>query len=239
MSASETSAAAEASLEHEERSVRLVTALARIWATIRSRHPAVPGVVVLAAPNPHRATNVLGHFSALRWKAKAAGAERLHEVVIVAEHLDRKAEDILETLIHEAAHAMNFARGVHDCSRSQYHNTRFKEAAEELGLTVERVPHYGWALTRLPAETAAKYQDEVVQLRAALIHRQTSVAQPSGPAAGGDASDPDAADGDDGPRSRHLKATCACPFVIRTSKKTLSSTTVRCERCGDVFRASA
>lgn len=221
-------------MEHEERSVRLVAALARIWARIRERHPQVPGVVVLAAPNPHRATNVLGHFSALRWKAKSAGDERLHEVVIVAEHLNRSAEDILETLVHEAAHAMNFARGVNDCSRSQYHNARFKEAAEELGLTATRVPHYGWALTRLADSTAAKYQDEVVQLREVLIHRHRPLALPSGPATGGGDTN-DAPDGEDGPRSRHLKATCACPFVIRASKKTLTSTVIRCESCGEVF----
>lgn len=223
-------------MEHEERSVRLVAALARIWAKIREHHPQVPGVVVLAAPNPHRATNVLGHFSALRWKTKAAGDERLHEVVVVAEHLDRSAEDILETLVHEAAHAMNFARGISDCSRSQYHNTRFKEAAEELGLSVERVPHYGWAFTRLPDGTAANYQLEIVGLREVLIHRNRVLALPSGPPTGDDdTTDTDGQDGEEGPRSRHLKATCACLFVIRVSKKTLTSTVIRCESCGEMF----
>lgn len=224
-------------MEHEERSVRLVAALAGIWAKIRELHPQVPGVVVLAAPNPHRATNVLGHFAALRWKAKAAGDERLHEVVVVAEHLNRGAEDVLETLIHEAAHAMNFARGVNDCSRSQYHNARFKEAAEELGLSVERVPHYGWALTRLRGGTTKQYETEIEDLRAVLIHRHRPIALPSGPAVGdGDVND--APDGGDGPRSRHLKATCACPFVIRVSRKTLATTTIRCETCGGPFRVA-
>ena len=223
-------------MEHEERSVRLVAALARIWARIRELHAQVPGVVVLAAPNPHRATNVLGHFSALRWKTRGSGDDRIHEVVVVAEHLDRGAEDIAETLLHEAAHAMNFARGVHDCSRSQYHNACFKEAAEEIGLSVERVPHYGWALTRLADGTPAKYENEIDELRAVLIHRRRPLAPPSRPATGGDTND--TPDGEDGPRSRHLKATCACPFVIRVSRKTLATTTIRCETCGGAFHVT-
>jgi uncharacterized protein with HEPN domain len=212
--------------------VALVAALARIWAKIREYHPEVPGVVILAAPNPHRATNVLGHFAALRWKAKATNATRLHEVVVVAEHLDRSAEDIAETLIHEAAHAMNFERQIPDCSRSQYHNTKFKEAAETLGLTVARVPHYGFALTRLPDETAKRYWDEIQGLRDVLIHRHRPLSVPTGPSTDDTTNTPD---GEDGPRSRHLKATCACPFVIRVSKKTLTSTVIRCESCGDMF----
>ncbi|MDB4958172.1 MAG: hypothetical protein JWO36_5741 [Myxococcales bacterium] len=220
-------------MEHEQRSVQLVSALARIWAKIREYHSQVPGVVVLAAPNPHRATNVLGHFAALRWKVRKE-TEGIHEVVVVAEHLNRTAEDITETLLHEAAHAMNFARQVADCSRSQYHNARFKEAAEEIGLSVERVPHYGWALTRLPDTTACKYLDVIEELRAVLIHRHRTLAVPSGPGPTGD----DSTDGEDAPRSRHLKATCKCSFVIRVARKTLASTSIRCESCGEAFQVS-
>lgn len=221
-------------MEHEQRSVRLISALARIWVKIREYHPQVPGVVVLAAPNPHRATNVLGHFAALRWGTRQLLSDPIHEVVVVAEHLNRSAEDIAETLLHEAGHAMNFARGIKDCSQSNYHNTRFREAAEDLGLTVERMPHYGWALTRLPKETAAKYEAEIAELKEVVIHRHRPASAPNGTPKDDDASS-DAPEGEEGPRSRHLKATCACSFVIRVSRKTLTSTIIRCESCWNVF----
>ncbi len=213
-------------------SLRLISAMTELWNAIRERHPQVPAVVLLPAPSPSRKMNVLGHFAPLRWKVTEAKHHPwLHEVVVVAEHLDRGAEDILETLLHEAAHAMNFVRGVNDCSRSQYHNGKFKEAAVELGLEVARIPNYGWARTSLAQGTASRYQDVVSELHAALIHRHRSLA-PTGTTKGGSTTIPD---GEEGPRSRHLKATCACPYVIRVSKKTLENTVIRCESCGRVF----
>lgn len=215
-------------MTEESHSLRLIAALSEIWDAIRERHPEVPAVVLLTAPSLTRRMNVLGHFAPLRWRSR--GDRELHEVVVVAEHLDRGAEDILETLIHEAAHALNFARDIKDCSRSQYHNARFKAAAEELGLVAERVPNYGWAETSLGPDTARRYRDGVSLLRAALIHRR----RPQ-PLAGATGDGSDASDDEEGPRSRHLKAACKCPLVIRASRKTLGSTVIRCESCGEPF----
>jgi hypothetical protein len=216
-------------------SLRLISALTALWNAIRERHASVPAVVLLPAPSLTRKMNVLGHFAPLRWKVtKANDQPWLHEVVVVAEHLDRGAEDILETLLHESAHAMNFARGIGDCSRSQYHNERFKEAAEELGLEVQRIPNYGWARTSLAPGTAERYRVGVAELRAVLIHRHRKVVL-AGTTNGGTTTTPE---DEGGPRSRHLKATCACPLVIRVSKKTLEKTTIRCESCDAPFRVS-
>ena len=215
-------------------SLRLISALTELWSAIRERHASVPSVVLLPAPSLTRKMNVLGHFAPLRWKVtKSTNHPSLHEVVVVAEHLDRSAEDILETLLHEAAHALNFARGIKDCSKSQYHNERFKEAAEELGLEVSRIPNYGWARTSLARETASRYEGGVAELRAVLIHRHRPIV-PSGTTTG----DGTMPEDEEGPRSRHLKATCACPYVIRASKMTLENTTIRCESCGKPFRVA-
>ncbi len=216
-------------------SLRLIAALTALWNAIRERHSQVPAVVLLPAPSLTRKMNVLGHFAPLRWKVtKAQSHPWLHEVVVVAEHLDRGAEDILETLLHEAAHGLNFARGIGDCSKSQYHNEYFKTAAEELGLDVQRIPNYGWARTSLAPGTALRYQGGVAELRAVLIHRHRRVVL-AGTTNGGTTTTPE---DEEGPRSRHVKATCACPLVIRASKKTLGATTIRCESCGEPFRAS-
>jgi hypothetical protein len=218
----------------ERLSVGLIAALARVWSSIRSKHPAVPGVVILAAPGSRDQPRVLGHFAALRWSAKQQEGQHMHEVVVVAEYLNRPAEDVVETLLHEAAHAMNFERGIKDCSRSQYHNAKFKQAAEELGLTVEQVPHYGYAYTKLPPQTAERYREDIEALRAFLIHRRRLMTLPTGPGTtgGGPTTDDDTSKG---PSSRARKATCKCPFIIRVSKKVLEATVIRCDSCGEPF----
>jgi hypothetical protein len=217
----------------EQASVRLITALSAAWSAIRARHPEVPPVVLLPAPAQRGKLNVLGHFAALRWQARRQAGDYLHEVVVVAEHLDRGADDIFETLLHEAAHALNFARGIKDCTRSQYHNRKFAAAAEELGLVVTQVQHYGFALTELPESTALNYAQVIVDLDDALVHRRKPVnTPPTGPPVAGDTP---SGDDDATPQGRSRKATCACPFIIRVSKKTIESTVIRCDRCGEPF----
>jgi hypothetical protein len=217
-------------------SVSLTIALARVWAAIRQHNPQVPEVVLLPVPNPHGHKGVLGHFAALRWTARSAeSGTRIHEVVVVAEHLDRSAEDIVGTLLHEAAHALNFERGVRDCSRSQYHNQQFKSAAEEVGLTVQQVPHYGFALTALLPETATRYAVETAGLSVVLMHRRDVDTRASTPA-GGDT--PTGAKGEEGVEAkggRYKKASCACPWNIRVARATLAATVIRCETCGKSF----
>lgn len=218
---------------HERLSVVLIEALTRIWSRIRVHHPEVPGVMLLAAPSLRRDLSVLGHFAPLRWRHKEKGGVHYHEVVVVAEHLDRNPADIVETLLHEAAHALNFARGTKDCTASQYHNRHFKVAAEELGLTVEQVPHYGFALTGLKLSTITRYEEDIKQLAEVIIHR----AKPVTVSGGTDATPGDGDDtNDDKPSSRNRKATCGCPFIIRVSKSTLEHTSIRCESCGEVFK---
>jgi hypothetical protein len=221
--------------------VDLVKALAAIWAAIRAKHPDVPNVVLLPAPNPHSNANVLGHFAALRWSAKHQGSASVqHEVIVVAEHLDRTPQDVVATLLHEAAHALNFQRGIKDCSKNQYHNRHFENAAKELGLTVSQVPHYGFALTQLPHETAAVYESETKALQAVLIHRRaiTAVtAPPTKPKNGDDNKEDDQGEEEDpnNNKTRLKKATCQCPFIIRASRKVLAATTITCGRCGGSF----
>lgn len=220
-------------------SVSLTLALARVWTAIRQHHPEVPEVVLLPVPNPHGQRGVLGHFAALRWQPRSdAGGKRIHEVVVVAEHLDRTAEEVVGTLVHEAAHALNFERGIRDCSRSQYHNQKFKTAAEEIGLDVTQVPHYGFALTKMRAETAMHYAVETAGLSIVLMHRRSEVMPTADPEGTGDKKSDDDQDHDNGADKggRYKKAACTCPFNIRVSRKVMTTTVIRCETCGDAFQ---
>lgn len=220
-------------LPDDQVSVHLIEALSRVWSKIRTRHPEVPPVVLLPAPSSHPQMRVLGHFAALRWRGRRDYS--LHEVVVVAEHLDRPPEDIVETLLHEAAHALNFERGINDCTASQYHNRSFKKAARELGLDVAQVLHYGFAFTRLPPETAELYKEETEHLRDVLVHRHRPGSAPVGLGLPPIGTNDGTADSDK-PGSRSRKAMCICPFIIRVSKKTFETTTIRCDTCGEPFR---
>lgn len=193
--------------------VQIVRALSRVWDAIRDTHDEVPPVVLL--PGSGNGGGIAGHFAPLRWTPTSG--EQLHEVVVVAEHLNRKPEDVVETLIHEAAHAMNFVRGISDCTASQYHNRKFKRAAEELGLRVEQIDNYGFAETSLLPETRRHYDAEIRRLGAALASR---VSHPPGTRG-----------------SRLLKATCRCGFIIRASAKVLATARIRCDGCGELFQS--
>lgn len=205
----------DASLDRDLAGAALLSALGCCWNAIRqcAAHE-LPEVVLVAAPMG----GALGSFTPLRWFPRKGNGALLHEVMVSVDSLALGPEETLATLLHEAAHSLNWLHNVADCSRSQYHNSYFAERAATLGLTVTRIPHYGLAQTSLAPGTAGKYADLLALLDAVLVHR---------------------ADGVDTPKvteARYLRGVCACPFVIRLSRRTLCSTVIRCERCGQAFR---
>lgn len=104
------------------------------------------------------------------------------EITICAEHLDRGVYGVSNTLIHEMTHLKNLQNGVKDCSRSgTYHNKKFKDEAEQHGLSVGYHKKYGWAMTSLTDE-ACRYIDTLkhIDQEAFTISRQLplSIAKP-------------------------------------------------------------
>jgi hypothetical protein len=111
------------------------------------------------------AERLLRSAELLSWEAAAS----LSEVLITADGLAGSATDVIGTLVHEAAHAIAFQRGIKDTSRQgRYHNRRFKAIAEEIGLDVGRDPGWGWSATTLSDPTAASYRDARSELAGAL-----------------------------------------------------------------------
>jgi hypothetical protein len=91
-----------------------------------------------------------GHYSVFPiWTVN--GEELRHEINIGAGSLaNRPIEEVVSTLLHEMVHYYDdCVLHVQDCSGSSraYHNKRFKETAESVGLIVTKSERYGWAHT--------------------------------------------------------------------------------------------
>ena len=100
-----------------------------------------PTITIQSTPRAY------GHFTLNddTWVSTIGGT---HEINIGAGTLRRPIENICATLLHEMVHYYNYENGIQDCSRGNtYHNKRFKEAAEERGLTVTHSDKYGWSHT--------------------------------------------------------------------------------------------
>lgn len=198
----------------------LVAVLESAWEAIRARHPQVPEVVVVVAAGSDGRTRdglKLGHFAASRWHV---GADQRAEVLVGGEGLARGPVAVLGTLLHEAAHGLAQSREVRDTSRGgRYHNRRFKQLAEELGLTIAETPPIGWSGTTVPEATAAEYADVLEELERALgLWRVAEQV------------------GEGRKKARNLLAcSCACPRRIRVARRTLEEAPILCGACEEPF----
>jgi hypothetical protein len=213
----------------------LVAACEAVWHAVQRHHPDVPDVVIVLGTGVERGRLVkLGHWCGARWIAdgKVRG-----EVLLAGEALHLPPESVLEVLLHEAAHGVNASRGIQDASRGgRYHNRRFKETAEELGLAVEAMPPYGWARTSIDGQARDRYQNEIAQLGSAMrIARRVAADVRVGPDGevgnGGRARDVDEARG----RDRQRPATCGCGRRLRMAPSVLAQGPVLCGVCDEPF----
>jgi hypothetical protein len=154
---------------------KIVGLLETAYDTLRAGTPDLPPVFFKLDHGRKAFSQTWGHFAPQAWTAD--GSPR-HEVMIASECLAAGAEQVLQTVIHEAAHALAEARGVQETSRQgRYHNKRFVKLAEELGLTYEcpenrdaegrLIPdeRIGWSHVVLTAETKARYMGVLDLLR--------------------------------------------------------------------------
>lgn len=96
-----------------------------------------------------------GHVTCSKvWKSKGVAK---YELNIGAGTLDRPIENVVSTMLHEMVHLYHFMHDIQDCSRNgTYHNKKFKEKAESVGLHIEHHPTYGWTITS-PTEELFEY----------------------------------------------------------------------------------
>lgn len=213
----------------------LVAACERAWDAIRDHHPDLPDAVIVIGSGVERGRLVkLGHWWGGRWIAD--GATR-GEVLLAGEALHQPADDVFEVLLHEAAHALNAARGIKDTSRGgRYHNQHFKKTAEEVLLRVRATPPHGLARTLLTDDARDRYAVTIDHLGDAMrIARR--IDQPMR-AVDDDktAGDRDRQPGSDGKaKSQSTTCTCGCGRKLRMAPTVLAAGPVRCGICDTDF----
>ncbi|WP_053627100.1 hypothetical protein [Streptomyces sp. XY511] len=159
--------AAETQQEHGS---RIITALEGAWSAIRAEHPDVPAVVMITGTGRTADSMKWGHFGERRWTTGAT--TRTHELFAGGELLSLGGRRTMQTLLHEAAHALAHVRGIKDTSSDyRYHNKRFVKLAEELGLQgpASPVPVNGWNTCEITDRTAARYAAVIEALDTASL----------------------------------------------------------------------
>lgn len=185
-----------AEISHEHGS-RIITALEAAWAAIRAQHPEVPHVLMITGTGRSRTGITWGHFGEKRWTVETGTgtkAARTHELFAGGELLSLGGLRTVQTLLHEAAHALAHVRGIKDTSSDyRYHNKRFVKLAEELGLTGPATPAnvIGWSDCTITDAAAQRYAEVIAALDAArlpYVHDPIAVMLGKGtrPTTGGD-----------------------------------------------------
>lgn len=224
-----------------------VLAIEKAYARLQKDHPDVPHATIVVK----RDERAWGHTTVANVFGPQGSPEpdRL-EIMISAENLARGARSVAATLIHEAAHARNLAKGVLDSDVNGRHNRAFADSAEHLGLTVAQAGWRGWTDTALSDEGAHRHRVMLNMIerglaKSAQAHapRALNVTPTSdGPQGAGATVTGTGTVTIQPPRKRGnrnlLKAECACGFSMRISQGALSASRPKCSKCRQVFKVA-
>jgi curved DNA-binding protein CbpA len=199
---------------------RILKVLEDTWLEIRRWHPEIPPAVIIIASGTDGKHPRWGHHAPGRWNV---AGQQYAEIMISGEGLRRTPNEVLGTLLHEAAHALAHARGIKDTSRQgRYHNKHFKNCAEELGLAVEHDDRTGWSASTITDVTQIAYARQLHDLAEAMTlwrHGETTT----------------------GPTTRRntnlIAAVCPCGRSIRVAASTLAEAPITCQACDGDFQA--
>ncbi|MFD4143050.1 hypothetical protein [Streptomyces sp. NPDC058572] len=224
---------------------RIITALESAWAAFQRHHPDVPDVVVVTGSGQRggRKKRRLswGHHEADKW-LDAAAAGRKAELFISGEAIAKGGEMVVETALHEAAHALAAVRGISDTScAGRWHNRKYAALAEEVGLQppkrAEKVIGFSEAL--ITPATVARYASVIRKLDAAALARIEAPAEGSE-----QQSDQEQGEGKEGPRGgkgragKRVPVECGCtpPRRMQVTPKFLEGGKVLCGECEEPFQ---
>lgn len=119
-----------------------VACLERVYQRAREICPDLPAHVSFTIKQSDQ--RAWGHFMDSGFKnTYQVNGERVHEIMISGECLAAGPKKILQTVLHEAAHALCSERNIKEVTRqNRYHNKKFVTAAEELTLTYDDPQNY-------------------------------------------------------------------------------------------------
>lgn len=241
----------------------IVAALEAAWAAIQKTTPDLPDVVFITGTGLMGRGAKWGHYRPHGWATRAETGDHDHadddalvrfhadgrrpEVFIAGERLASGADLTLQTLLHEAAHALNAARGEKGTSKEgRYHNRTFVAAAEELGLAwpenAQADATIGFSAVVLTDAARERFAEVIANLDAAIhvfLDTFAGMRLDKG-AQGGDGLAKGALPGGAPakPKSRNNpRALCACetPRLIRASRKVLEEAPIVCGLCNEPF----
>lgn len=195
---------------------RLVSGLEIAYDQIRVEHIEVPPAVIVISSSATK----YGHYAVGRWQLGQHGTEDarlMSEIMMGAEGLRREPRQVLATLIHEAAHGLAHARGIKDTSRDgKYHNKRFRDLAEELGLQVESDKTRGHTKTSLPENEFPELVDMLTPKLVAWRNFEQVTKSTTD-------------------RDKRVSLNCRCPRNIQVRKSVEAQGLILCGKCGDAF----
>lgn len=177
-----------------------------------------PIITVMDTPKAY------GHVTCSRvWKTK--DIER-YELNISARSLSRPIESVVSTLLHEMVHIYCLMNNIQDTSRgTTYHNKRFKENAERVGLVIEYDPKIGWSITA-PSEDLITYiveqgWSDILMNRGGYVHSDGGNGNKTG------TSDTDTEDRPKKPSSTRKYICPNCSTSVRATK----TVAIKCIPC--------
>jgi hypothetical protein len=231
-----------AAVDHSVRP--LIGALEAVWVLIREQHPELPAATFVVGTGQEGLKRPkMGSWAPERWQVHQR-EQRVGEVFIAGEFLAQGVDELLDTELHEAAHALNRARKVKDCTRQgRYHNAKFAATAGELGLRVERDDRHGFVTRGVLPEHAPRWARARELLQAALeLHRVVPPPRPKKPRKQGAAGEGGEGEGEGegtgaGTGGRKVRLVCRCdkPRRLWVPASTASAGPITCGVCGHDF----
>jgi hypothetical protein len=180
----------------------VIHALDRAWGRIRSEDDRIPALIFDLQPG----------------RTSGCGSIEFDTSPVMILNLMPEGEkltgsEIVATLLHQGAHA---AAGPTASSEGRWHSEGYKDAAQGLGLAVERGAS-GWSQTSLTRGTRTRYHREIGALDRAMAAWEPAIVRKRsrGPVA--------------------MRCSCSPPRVLRVSSGVAAQGQIRCEICGREF----
>lgn len=240
---------------------RVIAALEGAYQTIRTNHPELPASMAIVTGTGLDARGLRwGHHRADAWMPQMpiqtgnVGGSRVRfrivpkvrqtEIFISGERLAEGAKLTLQTLLHECAHALGYARQIDHVAPGGRHKREFLALANEMGLEYahgKADKTLGFSAVTLTEETTEKYADTIAALGAEIVAyldtlKRFGIVLAGSPTKGTDGTTQIVrAPRKDKRDHNNIKLTCDCGHIVRASRKVAEMASIRCDDCGELF----